>query len=553
MTAQNKMATTETAAAVTQRRILSPWLIIILATIPVFVGSLDLTVVSAFLPELLIDLGLPVPGALDDASWVVGAYLLAYAISLTFTGRLSDLIGRRSIYIVCLLVFMFGSVLVAVAEFAPTEFVVSFLRSQGMRPDEPTVALVIIIIGRVIQALGAGALVPVTLALVGDLFPPERRAQPLGFIAAVDTLGWVLGHLYGGIFVQFFAWQGLFWVNVPLTIFALVVVLLALRGVKQVRQPGRFDFIGMLLIIGAITCLNIGIGANIDVSGSTSLENLSPLPDYAPALLTAFALFMAGFIFVERRVRYPLVQLGMFRARNLSAGAVANLLIGFSLMIGLVSVPILVNVRSAVNLLEEDSSAQTVEAAAASEQSALQEAALQTGLLLSTLTIPMALAAIPGGWLTDRIGLRRTTLIGLALAVIGFVLIWQTWTLDISDLAITLQMALTGIGIGLTFSPISAAVINSAPEAERGVASALVIIGRLMGMTISISLLTRLTLQRVAQVTTEAGVLVTDPEYGRLAVGVLAELGLVGAVVCGLALLPALLLRGGERSAHVEN
>src|SRR5690606_34080036 len=97
--------------------------------------------------------------------------------------------------------------------------------------------------------------------------------------------------------------------------------------------------------------------------------------------------------------------------------------------------------------------------------------ALDVGLMLSTLTVPMALAAIPGGWLAERVGLRYAIIGGLALSLVGFALVWRTWTIDINNVMIGLQMALVGVGIGLTFSPVSTAIINSAYDEERGVAS----------------------------------------------------------------------------------
>src|SRR5690606_36492524 len=117
---------------------------------------------------------------------------------------ISDLIGRRAVYAICLIIFIIGSVLVAVAHGAPTDFLFRLYRRMGERPDMAYVELQAIIFGRVIQAFGAGALVPVSLALVGDMFPPLKRARPLGLIGAIDTLGWVLGHLYGGVLVNFF-------------------------------------------------------------------------------------------------------------------------------------------------------------------------------------------------------------------------------------------------------------------------------------------------------------------------------------------------------------
>ncbi|MEO8607570.1 MAG: MFS transporter [Chloroflexota bacterium] len=527
----------------------NPWLVLGLICLPVFIGSLDLTIVSAFLPDIVIKLGLPVQTALGDATWVVSGYLLAYAISMTFMGRISDMIGRRKVYIACLIVFIIGSIMVATAHQWPTDFLYSIARRMGQRPEREVVTLVAIVIGRIVQALGAGALVPVTLALVGDIFPPERRAQPLGIIGAVDTLGWVLGHLYGGILVQFLPWQDLFWINVPVTLVALALTIFALRNVQEKRAGGRFDIIGTLFISASLIALIVGLGGSNEVSTSaSSFSDVTGLPPYAlPAILVS-ALCLIGFVFVESRVRDPLIDLGMFRIRAVSSGSLVNLLVGFCLMIGLVSVPILVNIRSsAAPVVAAADAPAGSETPAQSSDDLLTHAALTVGLLLSALTVPMALAAVPGGWLSDRIGYRRTTVIGLSLALLGFLLIWQTWTLTLSDAVIALEMAMVGVGLGLTFSPVSAAVINSASEDRRGVASALVIILRLIGMTIAISSLTAIALQRVntlaaAELAQQAaGASEALNVYARITVQVLAEVGLVGAIMCAIALVPAAL------------
>lgn len=527
----------------------NPWLVLALICLPVFIGSLDLTIVSAFLPDIVLKLGLPVQTALDEATWVVTGYLLAYAISMTFMGRISDLIGRRKVYIACLIVFIIGSIMVATAHQWPTDFLNSIARRLGQRPEREVVTLVAIVVGRVVQALGAGALVPVSLALVGDIFPAARRAQPLGIIGAVDTLGWVLGHLYGGILVQFLPWQDLFWINVPVTLIALALTVYALRNVQENRSPGRFDLLGTLLISASLIALIVGLGGSTEVSSSaSSFSDVTGLPSYAPlALLISLACFV-GFIVVEGRVKDPLLDLGMFRIRAVSAGSLVNLLVGFCLMIGLVSVPILINIRqTSVPVPVVDAAVATEIPIVEDVDNSLGEAALKVGLLLSALTVPMALAAVPGGWLSDRIGYQRTTILGLGLALLGFLLIWRTWTFDLSEAIIAAEMALVGIGLGLTFSPISAAVINSADENRRGVASALVIILRLIGMTVAISSLTVVALQRVnvlasaqlAQMTADPNAVVTV--YAQTTVQVLAEVGLVGAVICMIALIPAVL------------
>ncbi|MAU09392.1 MAG: MFS transporter [Anaerolineaceae bacterium] len=508
----------------------NPWVVMAFIAIPVFIGSLDLTVVSAFLPELITELQLPVQTALDDASWIVTAYLLAYTVSLTFMGRLSDLLGRRWVYVVCLVVFIIGSIWVAIATTWPADWLYDLYRRMGERPDPAYVKLQVIIVGRVVEALGAGALVPVSLALVGDLFPPLKRARPLGLVAATDTLGWVLGPVYGGLFIQIMPWEGLFWMNVPLTLLSLFLVLYGLRNVKQVRVKGRFDYFGTVLIVGALSCLSLGLGANVDISGA-SLENISPLPEYAAPVLGLGVLLFLGFIVVERRVRDPLINLAMFARRNLSAASVVNLLVGYCLFIGLVNVPLLVNLRQ-------------------ESVATLTETALEVGLLLSTLTLPMAAAAIPGGWLSERIGIRNTVLGGLGLALVGFAWVFLTWNIDISTALIGIQNVLIGIGIGLTFSPVSAAIINSAHDEERGVASALVIILRLIGMTVSVASLSSLAFYRVNALVDAAqssfgGAF--DPNqyqqvYVESAIKVLGEMGLIGAILCAIAIVPALML-----------
>lgn len=510
---------------------INPWVVMGFIAIPVFVGSLDLTVVSAFLPELVAELGLPFDTGLDDASWIVTAYLLAYTVSLTFTGRLSDLLGRRRIYVASLLVFIIGSIWVAVALGFPSDLLLETYYFFGQRPDPTQVSLQAIIMGRIVQALGAGALVPVSLALVGDIFPPDKRARPLGFVAAMDTLGWVLGPVYGGIFMQIMPWQGLFWMNVPLTLLALFSVMYALRKLPSVKTKGIFDLLGTVLIVSSLAAMSIGLGANIDpTGGATRIDDLQPLPDYALPLLSVAVVLFIGFILVESRVRDPLLNLNMFKRRNLAAASLVNLLVGYCLFIGLVSVPILINLR-----LESPEG--------------LSDAALQVGAMLSTLTLPMAFATVPGGWLSDRIGVKQTILIGLVLSVLGFGLIWQTWTIDISNVVIGIQMAIVGVGIGLTFSPVSVAIINSAKDEERGVAGAIVLILRLIGMTVSISTLSSVMFYRVNALAAEAtaGIETLDTQllyeaYTGSAVQVLGEMGLIGAVLAGVAIIPALFI-----------
>ena len=251
-----------------------PWLILALVSVPIFIGALDLTIVSAVLPAVLTDLEIPVQTGLDDAAWVVSGYLLAYTVSMTFMGRMSDLWGRKRVYIVSLIIFIVGSALVAMSPNAPADILYRIWNSvSSSSADRAYMGLYALIFGRVIQAFGAGALVPISMALVGDIFPPGRRALPLGIIGGVDTAGWVLGHLYGGVMVQFFAWPVLFWLNIPLALIALALTVWALRGLKAPAMSGRFDWAGAALIILALTGLNLALNISADPSPGLSLEH----------------------------------------------------------------------------------------------------------------------------------------------------------------------------------------------------------------------------------------------------------------------------------------
>jgi len=542
----------------------SPWFVLAIVCLPVFVGALDLTIISAVLPEVIISLELPVKEYLDQGAWAVNAYLLAYAISMTFAGRLSDLVGRRAVYITCLIIFMVGSYLVTTYD-SPLfiNWIGRFYNQVlGIRPPRLEERyLYLVIAGRTIQALGAGAMVPVTIALVGDLFPAGQRARPLGVVGAVDTLGWVLGHLYGGVMVRLFgqyggevvraferigltiakpSWETLFILNIPIGLVALALAWWALANVQTDRATGGFDWLGTLFISLALIGLNLGLGSSPESALSAdSFRELSGAGNrYGPFFLLAAAIFFALFLWVEGRSTHPLVRLGMFRSRNVSASAASNFLVGFCLAIGLVSAPILVNFRVTTPTSAE-----------------IQHAAYVTGLLLSGLTVPMALAAVPGGWLSERYGYRTPTVGGLLLATVGFVLAGLVWEADTSYWLMAGQMAVIGIGLGLTISPIGTAALNDVGHHERGSVAALILILRLVGMTVAISSLTVFALTRFDALLPSYAIpaeQIEDALQGpsanlRAAVRVIAELQFIGAAASGLALLSALWLRGGRR------
>ena len=500
-------------------------LIIALVSLPIFIGALDLTVVSAVLPHVIYDLEIPLQSGISEAAWLVSGYLLAYSVAMTFMGRLSDLLGRRLVYLLALAIFALGSYLVAVGEAWPTHLVLRFYYMLSPlvtgRPDPQQISLYVLIAARMIQAFGGGAMVPVGMALAGDLYPAGSRAKALGVIAAVDTSGWVVGHLYGGILVRYMDWRMIFWLNLPICLLAFILIMVALTKLPHPNLGGKMDWLGAILISLSLTALNIGLGSEIGLGGQPGYQSNRDWVMRAAPLVMAAVVFLGLFIWRQRRAKDPLVPLSLFRQPNFTSASLANFLVGVSLFIAIANVPLFINTLVAPTL---------------------EQGAWDSGWMLSALTIPMAIASIPGGWLTVRWGYRWPGIVGLSGAVIGFILMsgWQATTPYAQMIP---HLILAGIGFGLTMAPIASAAINAAPESHRGTASALVIIFRLAGMTVGVSGMTSYGVQRMDTLSAlllPPGADITKvAEVGmQVANTVIDETFRIAGVVCFLALIP---------------
>ncbi|NNJ09233.1 MFS transporter [Chloroflexales bacterium ZM16-3] len=492
-----------------------PNLTLALVCVAIFVGAIDLTVVSAVLPRVMVDMRVSIDSDLGRAAWVVSGYLLAYTVSMTFMGRLSDILGRRGVYLICLGVFIGGSALAAAAG-----------------------SLEWLIVGRVVQAFGAGAMVPISMALVSDIFPPARRAAALGVIGAVDTAGWMVGHLYGGILMRAFdSWRLLFWLNLPVGLLALGLTWWALRGVPQRRDAGGFDWLGAALISACLIALNVGLAAGGELGSSDFYGELAGPPAYALPLVIAALALLAGFIWAERRSAHPLIDLAIFQDRGAAAACAINVLVGFALALAITNVPLFINTRLALQ--------------SPADADILRRAAWESGWMLSALTLTMAASAVPGGWLAGRLGPRAPALAGLALALAG-ALLMSRWGAESGYLDMGLELALAGLGMGLVISPVAEAVIAAAAEGRRGSASALVIALRLVGMTAGVAALTLYgvprqdTLRRAGATNPLA---TSDPARFLMDVAaqVIGETFLIGAAALALALLAAWMLAPRHR------
>ena len=392
----------------------------------VFVAADDQTVVVTVLPQIMLDLKLTVT-ELDHTSWIITGYLLGYVAAMPFIGRLSDIWGHRNTFIGSLLLFMLGSVGVALA--SDINWLIGL---------------------RVFQALGAGALVPIAIAIVGDLFPPDRRGTPLGLVGASAEAGGVIGPLWGGIIVKYLAWQWVFWLNIPLC--AVIIILTLVLLPKSPRHPARMDYIGGALITISLAALTLG------------LARIDELDALMAAWLAVALIALALFILRQRTAQDPLFPRAMFRARAFVAANASHLLIGGALIIGMVTIPLMANTL-------------------------LGETPLGGGLMLLRMTAAIPFGAVLGGIACQRIDYRAPAMLGLLLIALGFWLM-SGWGLDIADPWLTVHLATAGFGFGLLIAPIALAATNSVGDDARGAAAALITTMRVVGMTLGVAALT---------------------------------------------------------------
>ena len=469
------------ASSPTFLRAFPPYLILGIVSSGIFVAALDMTAVVTALPDIMTDLRLPVT-ELDQVAWIIAGYLLGYTAAMPLMGRVSDVYGHGRIYVVSLLIFMVGSLFVATAP------------SLGW-----------LVGARVFQAIGGGAVVPVSMAIAGDIFPERRRGPALGMIGAVAEGGVVLGPLYGGVITHYLDWRWIFWINLPIGFLIILLVLVMLRPTPRLR--GTVDYWGGLLLTASLTLLAV------------ALSQGPGQPQYFLCLLGAVGLF-ALFLLREMRTAQPLIDLSMFRSLTLSSANATNLLVGGALIMAMVNIPLM---------------ADTI----------MGRSALEGGLRLMRLTAAIPVGALVGGFLCQRLGYRLPTALGLALSATGFFLM-SRWGLDIADPWMTLHLAIGGLGFGVVIAPITTAVLNSVREGLRGVASALVTALRMVGMLIGLSALSAWGMGRFEVMTAGLSlseILEAPEELTGPVMGLFHDFFLAAMAMCLLAILPALFMR----------
>jgi EmrB/QacA subfamily drug resistance transporter len=411
------------------------WLVLVATALGAFAATVMGTSVNVAMPSLVetFDTTFPV------VQWVVLAYLLSTSALLPIIGRLADMLGKKAIFVSGFGVYVLGSLLCGLA---------------------PSIEILIAL--RAIQGIGSAILTAIGLAIVTDVFPPGERGRAIGVAGAVLSSGVVVGPTLGGLLIGAFGWQWVFFSGVPV---GLLGAALALRFVPRYGRGKnqRFDLAGAALLFVTLLSLSLAL---------TTGQGLG----FGDArVLTLFAVSLVGlaaFVAVERRVSEPLLALDLFVNPTLSIGLIAGFVTFVSIAGTIFLMPFYL-------------------------ENVLGYPPAQVGLLMSVTPVLLVVTAPVAGWLADRFGERPITVIGLAIILIGYVLVA---TLDESSSAFgyVVRFLPLGLGMGTFQTPNNSAIMGSAPRHRSGVAGGLLALTRALGQTAGIAVLGSIWAGRVA-------------------------------------------------------
>jgi EmrB/QacA subfamily drug resistance transporter len=382
--------------------------VLVLSSVASLMVALDALVVSTALSAIRRHFG----ASIDELEWTVNAYGLSFAVLLVPAAALGDRLGRRRLFAIGLGLFVLGSVACALS---------------------PTAGL--LIAARALQGAAAALVAPLSLALVSAAFTPEKRGQAMGIFGGITGLAVLSGPVVGGAVTQGLAWQWVFWINVPIGLAAIPLVLS--RIPESYGPRARFDVPGLGLVTLAALGIVWGLMRGND-SGWGSLEVVGAL--------TAGVLALAAFVYVERRVAEPMLPPRMFRQRGFSAGTAANFLFSASLF-------------SAVFFMAQF------------QQISLGQGPLDSGLRLLPWTGTLFVVAPIAGGLTNRIGERRLVAVGLALQAAGMGWVALIATPGMAYWQMIAPLVIAGAGISMAIPAAQNAVMNAVSPRDLGKAS----------------------------------------------------------------------------------
>jgi MFS family permease len=404
-------------------------------------SNTTLAVLLAFLNSSSLILALPVifrgiginpldPGSFTYLLWLLVGYMLVLAVLVVTFGRLGDLYGRTRMYNLGFAIFTVGSLLCAVTW------------STG-----PAGALELIIF-RVVQGIGSAFLFANSAAILTDAFPVEQRGMALGLNQVAGIAGTLLGILVGGLLAEI-GWRWVFLVNVPIGIIGTVWAYLSLREIG-IRKTEPIDWLGNITFAAGLTMLLIGIVYGINPSGTSLMSWTTP---FVVGMLIGGVVLLAGFVFIERRVRAPMFRLNLFRIRAFAAGNVAGFLASvargglmFMLIIWLQGIWLPIHGYD------------------------FKVTPLWAGIYMVPMSVGFLVAGPLFGRLSDRYGARYFATGGMLLAAISFGLM-MFLPVDFPYPLFAVLILLNGLAMGMFAAPNTAAIMNSVPAQHRGVSS----------------------------------------------------------------------------------
>tara|TARA_B100001123_G_scaffold450277_1_gene619783 strand:+ start:19349 stop:20884 length:1536 start_codon:yes stop_codon:yes gene_type:complete len=382
-------------------------------------SALDQTIVATALPKIVGELG-----GLDYYSWIVTAYLLSTTVSTPLYGKLSDLYGRRLMFQVAILVFVAGSLFAGLA--------------QGMLQ---------LIFCRAVQGIGAGGLMAMTFAVVGDVVSPRQRGRYIGLLAGTWAFASVIGPLIGGFIVDNMSWRWVFLINLPIGIVAFAVTSSVLR-LPTVYRSHRIDIEGVLFLVGGVSAVLLAL-----VWGGTEYPWSSSI---IRILLISGMSLLVIFIWWEDRAAEPILPLRLFKNSIFSVSSALGFLTGCGMFGGVIFLPLFLQVVLGVS-------------------------ATSSGLLLLPLTAGVVIGSVGSGRVISHTGRYRIWPIGgLAFAAVGMFLL-SLMTAETSFFASSLYMLIMGLGVGSTMQVTILVVQNAVDHSDLGVATSAAQFFRQMG------------------------------------------------------------------------
>jgi EmrB/QacA subfamily drug resistance transporter len=403
-----------------------PWLSLIVLCLGTFAVLLDGTIVNVALPSVLTGLH----ASLDQALWVVNAYLLVFAALLILASRLGDMFGARRLFTIGLALFAAASALCGAAQ-APGQLIAA----------------------RALQGVGAALLTPQAMVIIQAVFPRERMGAAFGIFSSMVGLAAVSGPTLGGVLTTYLSWRWVFYVNLPIAAVGIAAAYLYVPDIRTGRRP-RLDLVGVLLASAGLAAVVYGV-----IEGQRYAWGEVRYGITIPEIIGAGLVALAGFVAWERRHREPLVPLGLFRNRTFAVMVVLNVAVQFALQSML-----LVN---SINL-----------------QSVLGFTAVHAGLTSLPLTLALTGMAPFAGRLTDRLGGKYVLMAGLAVYAVGIAGVTAVSSTHATSLTFAPVLLVAGLGMGAIFAPLATEAMRAAPARLAGAASGVLNTGRQLGGTL---------------------------------------------------------------------